>query len=214
MQRLGDRHRPLRDQVADAIRDMILHGELQPGERLQEVRLAEVLGVSRNPVREAIRALEVTGLVEVQPRAGASVATFDRDDLIQLLELRAVLESWAAEQAAANHTADDLARIDRHLEGGRAASMAGDAVAASEHHNNLHLAVEQATGNRHLVGTVDPLRRKTELVFSIVSPRRPHDSWDEHTETRNAIAEGDGERAGRSARSHIDHVIAELRTVG
>jgi DNA-binding GntR family transcriptional regulator len=92
---IGSSHRTLREVVAEEIRSMILDGSLLPGERLLEDRLAEQLGVSRNPVREAIRALEGTGLVEVVPRRGAYVANLDPDQAHQLLELRSVIEAYA-----------------------------------------------------------------------------------------------------------------------
>ncbi len=102
--RLGDAHKTLREVAADEIRAMIRRGDLQPGERLLEDRLAEELGVSRNPIREAIRILENTGLVEVKPRRGAHVATLDPARAVELLELRSVLEAFAAQLAAAGRS--------------------------------------------------------------------------------------------------------------
>ena len=89
---IGESYRPLREVVAEEIRAMIVRGDLAPGERLLEDRLAEQLGVSRNPVREAIRSLEATGLVEVVPRRGAYVSRLDVEDARQLLEVRGILE--------------------------------------------------------------------------------------------------------------------------
>src|SRR5262245_17996826 len=106
--RLGQVHRTLREAAADEIRDMINRGELQPGERLLEDRLAEQLGVSRNPIREAIRILENTGLVEVTPRRGAHVALLYPVRAIELLELRSVLESFAAQLAAKRGTVEQV----------------------------------------------------------------------------------------------------------
>ena len=106
---LGQQHLTLRESVAGEIRRMIMDGQLAPGERLFEDRLAEQLGVSRNPVREAIRALEGSGLVEVRPRRGAYVSQLDPHQATQLLELRAVIESYAARLAARNRTHADLA---------------------------------------------------------------------------------------------------------
>ena len=107
---LGQSHRTLREVVADEIHGMIMRGELEPGERLYEDRLALQLGVSRNPVREAIRALEGTGLVEVLPRRGAYVSRIEPDQIVQLLELRCVIEAYAAERAAIRRTDADLDR--------------------------------------------------------------------------------------------------------
>ena len=88
---LSHSHRPLRELVVDEIRDQILSGVYQPGDRLLEDAIADKLGVSRNPVREAIRALEATGLIEVKARRGAYVSQFDPEQAYQLLELRSVI---------------------------------------------------------------------------------------------------------------------------
>ena len=119
---LGQSHRTLREVVADEIHGMIMRGELEPGERLYEDRLALQLGVSRNPVREAIRALEGTGLVEVLPRRGAYVSKIEPDQVVQLLELRCVIEAYAAERAAILRTDADLIALQRCIDVGRAAA--------------------------------------------------------------------------------------------
>ena len=128
---VGSSHRTLREVVADEIRRMIIAGDLEPGERLLEDRLAEQLGVSRNPVREAIRALEGTGLVEVVPRRGAYVSRFEPEHARQLLELRSVLEAYAAEMAARNRTDDDLVALHECIEHGRKATAENDIVLAA-----------------------------------------------------------------------------------
>ena len=207
---IGKDHKPLREIVADEIREMILRGDLQPGDRLYEDKIAQDLGVSRNPVREAIRALEATGLIEVTPRIGASVTSFDVEDLSQLLEVRSVLEAYAAERAAENRGDDDVDEIDRCLREGRAASAADDLVTAAECHRDFHLAVEKAAGNRHIEKTVAPLRHHTELVFSVLSDTRSMLSWDEHEKIRDAIADGDPNAARSSAIDHMRSVITEL----
>ena len=90
---------PLRDVVFNTLRQAILRGELQPGERLMEIQLAQRLGVSRTPVREAIRKLELEGLVLMIPRRGAEVAEITRQDLEDVLEVRAALEELAVKDA-------------------------------------------------------------------------------------------------------------------
>lgn len=207
----GQTHRTLREEVADEIRDRILRGALRPGDRLYEDRIAEELGVSRNPVRESIRALEATGLIEVVPRRGAYVSSFDVDELIEVLEVRSVLEAWAAELAATRRSDADLAALDRCLDEGVAASTAGDLVAASRWHRDFHLAIEAASGNRHLSTTVGPLRNRTELVFSVLADQRGLLSWEEHRRIRDAIAAGDATGARACAEAHLDAVIADLR---
>lgn len=207
---VGADHRTLRELVADAIRAKILSGEFGPGERLYEDRLAEELGVSRNPVRESIRALEATGLIEVFPRRGAYVVDVDPTDLAQLLEVRAVLEAHAAGQAAALRNEEDMAELDRCLAQGSAASARDDLIAAAECHRDFHIAIEKASANPYIGTTANPLRQRTELVFSMLSDSRGMLSWEEHQRMRDAIAAGDAESAAASALDHMAGVIEDL----
>lgn len=209
---IGSTHRTLREAVVDEIRGMITRGELRPGDRLVEDRLAEQLGVSRNPVREAIRALESTGLVEVRSRKGAYVSSFDIADVRKLLELRALLEAYAAElaAAAAGDDPDGLARLTRVLDDGRRAAAQDDLVRAAECHREFHVAIEAMAGNPYLAPAVGPLRHQTELVFSVLSPHRDDMSWAEHQRIRDAIAAGDVAGAREATQAHMSAVVAAL----
>ncbi len=209
---VGSSHRTLREVVVDELRGMITRGELKPGDRLVEDHLAEQLGVSRNPVREAIRALESTGLVEVRPRKGAYVTTFDLDDVRQLLQVRALLEGYASELAAARGDAEGLARLTAVLDEGRRAAAANDLVRAAECHRDFHVAIEEMAGNAWLGHTVGPLRHQTELVFSVLSPHRGSMSWDEHQQIRDAIATGDLDAARDATFAHMASVVAALES--
>ena len=209
---VGQDHKPLREIVADELRDRIFRGDLKPGDRLHETAIAEDMGVSRNPVREAIRALEATGLIEVIPRIGASVTAFDVDDLCELLEVRSTLEAFAAELAAKHRTEADLKEIDRCLDEGRSSSASNDLVTAAGCHRDFHLAVERASGNKHIELTTSPLRHRTELAFSVLSDSRGMLSWDEHQRIRDAIVAGDAIAARESAFDHMRSVISELST--
>jgi DNA-binding GntR family transcriptional regulator len=203
-------HRTLREVVADEIRAMIMRGQLRPGERLLEDRIAEQLGVSRNPVREAIRVLEANGLVQVRPRRGAYVTDFDLDDLRNLLELRSLLEAYAAELAALRRSDDDLRELTRCVVDGRQAAARQDHVAAADCHRDFHIAIEQASGNRHLGSVVAPLRDQTELVFAVLLDQRGPMGWDEHEAIRQAIHDGDPDEAMARTRQHMRSVIADL----
>ena len=207
---VGNSHRTLREVVADEIRVMIASGQLAPGERLFEDRLAEQLGVSRNPVREAIRALEGTGLVEVLPRRGAYVSRLDPDQARQLLELRSVLEAYAAALAAQKRTDDDLAALQSCLDNGRAAAAQHDVVRAALHHREFHLAIEHASRNEYLGNVVAPLRHQTELVFSMLVDSRGVTSWEEHQQIFDAIAAGDAELARTHTIAHMTSVVRDL----
>jgi DNA-binding GntR family transcriptional regulator len=204
----------LREIVADEIRAMIRDKQLQPGERLLEDRLAEQLGVSRNPVREAIRALENTGLVEVRPRRGTYVSTLDPERAVALLELRSVLEAFAAQLAAQRRTPDQLAEIRAWVEAGRDATAVNDLVHAAHAHRQFHLAVERAANNPYLGPAVEPLRAQTELVFSMLVDRRGLVGWHEHVDILTAIEAGDPEAAQQATRRHMSSVLNDLRGAG
>src|ERR1700752_2341121 len=116
--RPGDHDAPLHGRVVAELRQAILSGQLKPGERLVEERLAEGLGVSRNPVREAIRALASEGLVEVTARRGASVLRMSDQEARETIELRAMLEGQNARLAARRQDGDVIKRIESVLKKG------------------------------------------------------------------------------------------------
>lgn len=207
---VGAEHRTLRELVADEILAQILNGELAPGTRLYEDRLASDLGVSRNPVREAIRILEATGLIEVIPRRGAYIAEIDTTELARLLAVRQVLEAFAAELAALNRTPDVVATLDRLIDEGREASASGDLVRAATCHRDFHIEIERASSNPFIAETVSPLRHRSELVFSMLNDSRSMLSWDEHGRIRDAIAAGDSALAKQRTNEHMTNVIEDL----
>jgi len=205
-------HKPLREVVADELRKLIVSGELAPGERLYEDRIAEQLGVSRNPVREAIRSLEAVGLVQVVPRRGAYVVDVDLEDIRRMQELRRVLDRWIVENAAKRRTEDDIRKLDEIIAAGRAASAAGDLVRAAEQHRAFHLAIEAATKNPYVTVVMDPLRQRAELVFALRSHHDGTVGWESHKAIRDAIADRDHRRAKRLMDEHLVEAIDDLES--
>ena len=123
---------PLRDVVFNTLRQAILKGELAPGERLMEIQLAEKLGVSRTPIREAIRKLELEGLVLMIPRKGAEVAKISEKSLRDVLEVRRSLEELAIELACQRMSEDDMAELERMQGNFKSAIDRGEAMSIAQ----------------------------------------------------------------------------------
>ena len=207
----GENDGLLRQVVAGKLRSLILEGELKPGERLVEGHLAERLGVSRNPVREAMRSLEATGLIEVMPRRGAFVSSLDPCAVHHIQHIRILVEGYAAEQAAQRQDPECIQRILHCLNEGRRATERGDAVTAAAYHRDFHLAVEQAAGIPFLNQVLDPLRNQTEMVFSVVTDTRGDITWEEHEAIYAAVASGDTAAARHAVDRHISNALASFQ---
>lgn len=196
-------HKPLRQVVADRIRLMIVAGELAPGQRLIEGQLAERLGVSRNPIREALRSLEATGLIDVIPRKGAHVTSINVDELTQIQDLRYAIESLAAERAAENRTDEDLRALKSCIDQGHLATKQGDKIRAAECHRAFHVALERASKNPYIEYALAPLRQRSELVFAVLQEERGEITWAEHRAILDAVSRRDTKAAGDLMRKHI-----------
>ena len=139
--KLGAQHLPLRDQVLAALRTAIIDGDYLPGERLTEDRLAEDFGVSRNPVREALRVAEAEGFVVILPRRGAVVASPSSGTIADMFAVRERLETLAARLAAERATAADVASLRALLDQGREATQRQDLARVAELNSTLHLRI-------------------------------------------------------------------------
>lgn len=205
---------PLRDVVFQTLRQSILTGQMEPGERLMEVQLAEELGVSRTPVREAIRMLELEGLVVMIPRRGAQVAAITEQDLRDVLEVRATLERLAARLACERFTEEGYKNLEKanrefaHLARLKNKSVV-DITNADVH---FHDVIYQATGNRRLIQIVQNLqeqmyRYRMEYVRDLSS----HENLiAEHTEIIRAIEERDEKKAEEIVVTHISNQEKEI----
>jgi len=200
---LGAAHLPLRDLVTRELRRRILVGELAPGERLVEDRLAELLGVSRNPVREAMRVLATEGFVEVTPRRGAAVARLSADEAEELFDVRTALEGLAARLAARKRSPAAVERLRSLLERAKAAVATGDLAGVADLNTEFHAAVADAAGNAYLNLVMEPMLRRSQWVFRQTADARGPHSWTEHVGLLEAIASGDEAAAEEHAVAHV-----------
>lgn len=202
---IGDSYRPLRDVVCDELRDQIIRGDHRPGAHLVEDHLAQDLGVSRNPVREALRVLEAEGFVDLIPRKGAVVAQLSKDEVAEIFEVRMALEALAAELAAKKADPDGVAELGRILETAREALDRKDHGAVVDLNTAFHEHVMDLAGNGYLRGVMQRLRSRMQWIFSrTASGGRGRQSLDEHLELVRAIEVGDATRAGNLARNHVE----------
>ena len=142
------------------MRQAILKGELKPGERLMEIALAEKLGVSRTPIREAMRKLELEGLVVMIPRRGAQVANITEKDLNDVLEVRITLENMAIEKACTNMTEEDVQELEKVARDFERSTAEGDLVKMAEADVNFHETIYRAADNKRLMQVLNNLREQ------------------------------------------------------
>lgn len=202
-----DEYMPLRDVIFNTLRDAIVSGDLKPGERLMEVTLAEKMGVSRTPVREAVRKLEVEGLVTMTPRKGTHVAELSVKDIMDVLEVRAALDKLATELAASRIRPDNL----RHLE-----SIHKQYIAHLQKENlqgaikkdvEFHEVIYHASGNNKLMNVAANLREQV-YRFRVLYMRdfsNAEDVLTEHEQILKSLSERDSALAGQLAKDHIVH---------
>ena len=174
---------------------------------LAEARdLATEFGVSRNPVRESLRALEAEGLVEIRPRRGAFVATLSDDEVRELIELRASLEGLSARLATRRRSPELNAQIDDLLQRGDTAAAHADGEVLVQLNHEYHALLATAGANRHLAEIMQHLRAKTHWLFGALMISRFQQSWQEHAAILRAIRGGDEELAALLASRHVADV--------
>jgi DNA-binding GntR family transcriptional regulator len=196
---------PLRESVYSAILDMIVSRQLEPGQHLVESELAVMLGVSRQPVREALQWLKNDGWVDLRPGLGAFVHTPTVEEADQLLAVRSLLETESARLAAGRATEKDVVRLRELCTRGREALGAEDVAAMVELNAELHRTVMRMSGNDVLVELAGQVDRRVRWYYTPVARHRGEQSWTEHAELIDAIAAGDAARAGEVMAAHTEH---------
>ena len=213
-----DEYLPLRDVVFNTLRQAILKGELKPGERLMEIALAERLGVSRTPIREAMRKLELEGLVVMIPRRGAQVANITEKDLNDVLEVRIALENMAIKKACQNMTEDSMSKLWVAAKAFERTTAEGDLVKMAEADVAFHEIIYQASDNRRLIQVLNNLRE--QIYRYRVEYLKEEETRNllvrEHEEMTRAIRERDVKNAQRIAYQHIENqrmgIIRSIQT--
>ncbi len=202
-----DNYKPLRELVFESLREAIINGTLKPGERLMEVQLAEDMGVSRTPVREAIRKLELEGFVVMVPRKGAYVAGISLKDIADVFEIRAALEGLAAGLAAERITEDELEELERHLVRVNESTENNDLPALVELDTSFHDILYKASRNDRLVQIINNLREQIQRfrTASLAVPGRMKDTLLEHKEIVEAISERNATQAQFLAQQHVEN---------
>jgi DNA-binding GntR family transcriptional regulator len=209
---IGDTHLPLRDKVVAELRQRIIDGVYAPGDRLTEDRLADSFGVSRNPVREAIRMLETEGFLVATPRRGATVARVSLQDMVDLFDVRLALEVLAARLVTERASSTDVAELDDILAAARAAIDEQRLDDLTELNSRLHATICVLSGNTLLRSMMDSLHGRLQWVYRQTADRRAPDSWAEHEALVAAIRAGDVDAAGDAARQHVLNARATALT--
>ncbi|MCI8579459.1 MAG: GntR family transcriptional regulator [Dorea sp.] len=206
---------PLRDVVFNTLRQAILRGELKPGERLMEIQLANKLGVSRTPIREAIRKLELEGLVLMIPRKGAEVADITEKSLKDVLEVRRALEELSVKLTCDRITKEEIKELEQAAENFRKTMKSKDITEIAEADVRFHDVIYTATKNQKLIQLLNNLHeqmyryRIEYLKDEEVYPKL----LKEHKEIIERINRGEKEEAARIVCEHIDNQVNAVMDV-
>ncbi|WP_406185296.1 GntR family transcriptional regulator [Streptomyces sp. NBC_01006] len=197
--------------VCTAIREDIVSGVFEPGARLTEEQLARRYGVSRVPVREALRTLESEGFVTTRRHAGACVAEPTEQEAADLLELRLLLEPLAAARAARRRTEGHLKVLRGLVRLGQERARRGQGEDLRSLGGWFHETLAQASGSPGLIVLLTQMRHKVAWMYAVEAPARPVDSWAEHGAIVDAVARGDAERARALTAIHADRAAGAHR---
>jgi DNA-binding GntR family transcriptional regulator len=202
-----DSYRPLRELVLESLREAIFNGTLQPGERLMEIQLADELGVSRTPVREALRNLELEGFIVMIPRKGAYVADLTLKDIEDVFEIRIALEGLAAELCAERMTEEEIERMERLLAEKAEAINIGSMDKLIEVDTDFHETLYKASRNERLSNIISNLREQIQRyrTTSLAYPGRMKSSLLEHRAIVEALHARDANLAKQLAEEHIEN---------
>ncbi|MFN8524928.1 MAG: GntR family transcriptional regulator [Chloroflexota bacterium] len=207
--------RALSQRIVDSLKRVIMSGEMKPGDRVLETDLADRLGVSRGPVREAFRQLEQEGLLVSYPHRGTFVTSIPEDEIEEVYALRGHLEAYAARRVASDRADDATRALQPLLDAMRVASQAGDIAMLAEKDLEFHDTLLQLSGLRALHRiwrSMDGLvRARVYTALGTPTPEAIVNAARSHQEILDAIVAGDADRAGRAAAKHVESAQSVLR---
>lgn len=210
-----DAYLPLRDVVFNTLREAILKGELQPGERLMELQLASQLGVSRTPIREAIRMLEQEGLAVTMPRKGAEVAKMTLKDMEDVLEVREALDDLAVRIASEKISAEQLKRLKKARDRFAESTKTNDVKQIAEADVAFHDVIYDTTDNQKLVTMLNNLREQIYRyrVEYLKNPNNYDMLIREHENIVNALEAHDKVASQESMHIHVYNQAQAVKEV-
>ena len=206
------------DQIYERLKQQILHGEIEPGERLMQNQVAENLRASRTPVREAFRRLEQDGLVERVPQGGVRVTRLDMEAIQEVFGIRNVLEAYAVELACGRITKDEIDSLKRLV------SQAGELLASAELgretkikrlfelNSQFHDIIYRASGNSYLMGMINSLRFIVGRLrlLGLRADSTWSRAWDEHAQLIGLLERKDKESAARLLKAHLVNAVSDV----
>ena len=206
---------PLRDVVFNTLRKAILRGELKPGERLMEIQLANKLGVSRTPIREAIRKPELEGLVLMIPRKGAEVAQITEKNMQDVLEVRKALEELSVQLACERITPEQVEEMKMAAEDFRKVLKSGDVTKIAEADVKFHDIIFAATNNQRLITLLNNLREQMyRFRVEYLKQKECYPQLlEEHDKLIALISGGEVEEACELMGCHIDNQASTVSDV-
>ena len=210
-----DAYLPLRDVVFNTLREAILRGDLVAGERLMELQLAAKLGVSRTPIREAIRMLEQEGLAITIPRKGAIVAGMTEKDMQDVLEIREALEELSVQVACDKITEEEIAKLQKNMKNFEHSLKSGDLKKMAQADVEFHDVIYQATDNPKLINMLNNLREQMYRyrVEYLKNPQNHEQLLKEHEAIYKGIVEKDKDAVTNMIRKHISNQVDVVKNI-
>jgi DNA-binding GntR family transcriptional regulator len=206
------------DQIYERLKQQILHGEIEPGERLMQNQVAESLRASRTPVREAFRRLEQDGLVERVPQGGVRVTHLDIEAIQEVFGIRNVLEAYAIELACGRITAEEIGSLKRLVNQAEELLSSGELGREMkikrifELNSQFHDIIYRAAGNTYLMGMINSLRFIVGRLrfLGLRADSTWSRAWDEHAQLIGLLEKRDKESAARLLKTHLVNAVSDV----